>query len=72
MLYELLCNGEHPYPDSKPMVGEGVIDPRTIRSDLALELADFLVKACAPYRSERFRTAQEMRNALAAIRNGDR
>jgi uncharacterized protein (TIGR02653 family) len=72
MLYELLCNGEHPYPNSKPMVGEQVSDPRTIRSDLAPELAEFLVKACAPYRSERFGTAQEMRNALAAIRNGGR
>ena len=34
MLYELLCNGQHPYPGSQPMAGEPVIDPRTIRSDL--------------------------------------
>ncbi len=71
MLYELLCNGEHPYPNSKPMLGESVIDPRTIRSDLSPDLAEFLVKACAPYRDERFETAQDMKNALAAIRNGN-
>ena len=35
MLYELLCDGHHPYPGSRPMVGEPVIDPRTIRPDLS-------------------------------------
>ena len=72
MLYELLCDGQHPYPDAKPMVDEAVIDPRTVRPDLDADLAEFLVKACAPYRSERFATAQEMADALAAIRNADR
>ena len=72
MLYELLCNGQHPYPGSKPTVGESVIDPRTIRPDLDSALAEFLVKACAPYRSERFATAQEMKDALSALRNGGR
>lgn len=72
LLYELLCNGHHPYPGSKPMVGEAVIDPRSVRADLAPELAAFLAKACAPYRSERFATAQEMVDSLAAIRNADR
>ncbi len=42
VLYQLLCDGRHPYPGSKPMVGEQVIDPRTIRPDLNPELADFL------------------------------
>ena len=68
MLYELLCNGQHPYPASKPMVGEPVIDPRTIRSDLSDGLADFLVKACASDRAERFATAQEMKYALEGAR----
>jgi uncharacterized protein (TIGR02653 family) len=68
MLYEILCNGQHPYLNSKPMVGESVIDPRTIRADLDSELAEFLVKACAPYRSERFTTAQEMKDALSRTR----
>src|SRR6266516_2268634 len=68
MLYELLCNGQHPYPGSTPMVGEHVIDPRTIRPELAPVLAEFLVKACTPYRSERFATAQDMKDALRSIR----
>ncbi|MGI8622903.1 MAG: protein kinase domain-containing protein, partial [Solirubrobacteraceae bacterium] len=72
MLYELLCNGQHPYPGSKPMVGESVIDPLTIRSDLDASLAEFLDKACAPYRSERFATAQEMKDALSGLRSRGR
>jgi uncharacterized protein (TIGR02653 family) len=68
LLYELLCNGEHPYPASKPMVGEAVIDPRTRRPDLNGRLADFLIKACASYRNERFATAAEMREELHQIR----
>lgn len=34
MLYDLLCNGEHPYPANRPTVGESVRDPRQIRGDL--------------------------------------
>ncbi|MGI9181095.1 MAG: BREX system Lon protease-like protein BrxL [Longimicrobiaceae bacterium] len=67
-LYELLCNGEHPYPGRKPMVGEDVRDPRQFRPDLDGTLADFLVKACAPYREKRFTTAVEMRRALEEVR----
>lgn len=72
LLYELLCNGHHPYPASKPMVGEAVIDPRTVRPDLPGDFAELLIKACASYRSERFATAHEMEGALAAVRNGGR
>ena len=68
MLYQLLCNGHHPYPASKPMVGEQVIDPRTIRSDMKDSLADFLMKACASDRAERFTTASEMQSELRKIR----
>ncbi len=68
MLYKLLCNGRHPYPGSQPMAGEHAIDPRTIRADMDRELAEFLLKACAPYRSERFATAQEMKDALSTVR----
>ena len=68
MLYELLCNGHHPYPGSKPMASEPVIDPRTIRPDLNPELAEFLRKACAPVRSERFSTAAGMQFALREVR----
>lgn len=70
MLYELVCDGKHPYPGSKPMVGEAVTDPRTTRSDLGSDLAEFLVKACASYRTERFATAKAMKDALSGIRNG--
>lgn len=70
VLYELLCNGEHPYPGGKPMVGEAVIDPRSMRPDLSADLAKFLVKACAPDRSERFATALEMKEALEQVRVG--
>jgi uncharacterized protein (TIGR02653 family) len=72
ILYELLCDGQHPYPGSKPMVGEAVIDPRTIRPDLSPELAEFLMEACAPYRDERFSTAQEMREALQDVQSKGR
>ena len=61
VLYELLCDGQHPYHGGTPRAGEAVIDPRTVRPDLRPELAEFLLKACAPYRSERFSTARDMR-----------
>jgi uncharacterized protein (TIGR02653 family) len=68
MLYELLCNGQHPYPHSRPMVGEVVTDPRSARPDMNDQLADFLMNACASERGERFATAIEMREALTAAR----
>jgi uncharacterized protein (TIGR02653 family) len=68
VLYELLCNGQHPYPGGKPMVREEVLDPRSFRPDLSADLAKFLVKACAPDRNDRFDTAQEMMNDLQRIR----
>ncbi len=27
MLYQLLCNGQHPYPNSRPIAGDPGIDP---------------------------------------------
>ena len=67
ILYELLCDG-HPYPNARPMVDEPVIDPRKIRPDLRPDLAEFLIKACAPAKAERFPTAAEMRDALRLVR----
>lgn len=67
-LYELVCDGEHPYPQARPMAGVEPRDPRTFRKDLNGDLAAFLVKACANERSERFATAAEMQSALEAIR----
>ena len=68
LLYELVCNGEHPYVNAIPRAGESVIDPRTLRPELGADLAEFLLKACAPYRSQRFATAQEMLIALRIVR----
>jgi serine/threonine protein kinase len=62
ILYELLCDGHHPYPNRMPVVYEPVIDPRTIRPELNAELARFLMKACAPDKPDRFSTAAEPRS----------
>ena len=70
LLYQLLCDGRHPFQNAMPMVGQPVIDPRAIRPDLGPELAEFLIKACAPAKAERFATAAEMRHALRNIRAG--
>ncbi len=68
LLYQLLCNGNHPYPNAMPVVDGAVTDPRTSRSDLGADLAEFLVKACAPASRDRFSTATEMQLALRSIR----
>ncbi len=68
LLYQLLCNGHHPFPNSMPMAGRPVTDPRTIRADLNRGLAEFLVKACAPANADRFPTAALMLTGLRSIR----
>jgi hypothetical protein len=68
LLYQLLCDGHHPFPNAMPMVGGAVTDPRTIRSDLSAGLAEFLIKACAPANADRFPTAAQMLAALRTIR----
>jgi serine/threonine protein kinase len=68
LLYQLLCNGHHPFPNAMPMTGEPVIDPRTTRPDLDPDLAAFLIKACAPASADRFSTAADMQLALHDIR----
>ena len=68
LLYRLLCNGHHPFPNAMPMVDVPVTDPRTIRSDLDPDLAEFLIKACAPASVDRFSTAADMQLALRNIR----
>lgn len=67
-LYELLCNGQHPYPNARPTLNEGPRDPRQFRPDLSPALASFLLTACANERNSRFQTAAEMRTALLAVR----
>lgn len=68
-LYELLCDGEHPYPHARPAPDVEPRDPRQFRLDLTGDLAEFLIRACAPERSIRFQTAAEMRAALTAARS---
>ena len=68
LLYRLLCNGHHPFPDARPVAGVPVTDPRAIRFDLNPGLAEFLIKACAPASVDRFSTAADMRLALRSIR----
>ncbi len=70
LLYRLLCNGHHPFPNARPMAGVPVTDPRTIRRDLNPGLAEFLIKACAPAGVDRFATAADMRLALRNVRAG--
>jgi tRNA A-37 threonylcarbamoyl transferase component Bud32 len=66
VFYELIC-GTHPYPDRAPDPETGPIDPQVFRPDLSPAMAAFLVKACMPYRADRFLTAGEMREALRAL-----
>jgi serine/threonine protein kinase len=68
LLYQLLCDGQHPYPNSRPMVDEPVIDPLAFRPDLNPALAQFLIEACAPGNVDRFSTAAEMQLALRKVR----
>ena len=68
LLYRLLCNGRHPFPNAQPVADVPVTDPRTIRYDLNPDLAGFLIKACAPADRDRFSTAADMRLALRNVR----
>ena len=68
LLYRLLCNGQHPFPNAQPVADVPVTDPRTIRYDLNPDLAGFLIKACAPADRDRFCTAADMRLALRNVR----
>jgi len=68
VLYELLCDGEHPYPRAQPVADAEPIDPKSIRPDLDADLAGFLRRACAPERAARFGRAVEMKDRLEEIR----
>ncbi len=68
LLYRLLCDGQHPFPNAMPMADVPVTDPRTIRPDLNPGFAAFLLKACAPASVDRFTTAADMQLALRNIR----
>jgi len=68
LLYRLLCDGQHPFPNARPMIDVPVTDPRTIRPELNSGLAEFLIQACAPASADRFATAADMRLALRNVR----
>ena len=68
VLYELLCNGEHPYANAQPAVDQVIRDPHEWRPELSEQLVAFLSKACAAYRDERFQTAAEMKEQLEKVR----
>jgi hypothetical protein len=68
VLYQLLCNGNHPYPNAMPTADGPVTNPRITRADLGPGLAEFLMKACAPGSADRFTSAADMRLALRDIR----
>ena len=68
LLYRLLCDGHHPFPNARPIAGVPVTDPRTIRRGLNPDLAELLIKACAPASVDRFPTAADMRLTLRDVR----
>ena len=68
-LYELLCDGEHPYPQARPTADAEPRDPRQFRTDLSEAIVELLLRACAPQRDTRFQTATEMKAALEAARS---
>jgi serine/threonine protein kinase len=67
VLYQLLCEGKHPYANERPRADREVIDPRKRRIGLEDGLVRFLLKACAPRREDRFSTAAEMAAELRKI-----
>jgi uncharacterized protein (TIGR02653 family) len=67
-LYEMLCDGQHPYTQARPMPDVEPRDPRQFRKHLSAPLAEFLLRACAPERTTRFQTAMEMKSALENVR----
>jgi serine/threonine protein kinase len=68
VLWQLLCDGQHPYPGSMPMMDASPRDPGQLRPNLPPRLARFLTRACAPDRSDRFQSAAAMRDELLEIR----
>ncbi len=66
--YELLCDGQHPYPQARPTLDVEPRDLRLCRKDLNDTLADFLMRACASDHAIRFHTAAEMKAALESAR----
>jgi serine/threonine protein kinase len=69
-LYEAVT-GEYPWANANtPPVGQPARDPRELPGceDLAQKLVEVLLKAIAPRRTERFNKAEDLAQALRAIR----
>lgn len=58
ILYELLCSGEHPYPDGR----KEMVSPKEHRDDLTTEQLEVMRRACSV--ESCFVGAREMRDAL--------
>lgn len=67
VLYELLSNGEYPYEDSMPDLGERPKPLREFRPTVSEALSEWVTKASQSYHNERFKTPQEMLEALNQI-----
>ena len=72
-VYEAVT-GKYPWDTAVPPPGKAAPDPRERNglSDLTPEFVAFLLKAIAPKRTERFVSAAEMRDALAALKQARR
>ena len=68
--YECIT-GHYPFDAAQPMAGIECLDPKKFDGCKALseEVVQFLRKALAPQRSERFQSAQALLEAVDAIRN---
>ncbi|WP_428912082.1 protein kinase domain-containing protein [Niallia sp. Krafla_26] len=67
VLYELLSNGEYPFEDSMPDLGDSPKLLREFRPTVSEALSQWVEKACQPYHNDRFKTPQEMLEALDTI-----
>jgi len=65
-LYELVCK-QYPWKNRFPLIGKPPVSPQDHQPLLSQPFAEFLLKAIATDKSERFTTAQKMLDALRAI-----
>ena len=67
-LYEC-ATGKYPWESATPLAGVSPKDPRDFNftSELAAEFVQVLLRAIAPRRADRFASATEFREALAAV-----
>jgi len=66
-LYECATGWKYPWAEAAPPVKVLPKDPREHVSDLSPELVQVILRAIAPSRADRFASATEFREALAAV-----